>query len=57
MRGLAGIDMRSAAARALVAWRAEIEADLGGPAAISAQQRAVIDLASTTKLLLDSIDR
>lgn len=57
VRGLAGIDMRSAAARALVAWRHELEADLGGAAAISAQQRAVIDLASTTKLLLDSVDR
>ena len=57
VRGLAGIDGRSQAARALLAWRRELEADLGGSAAISAQQRAIIDLASTTKVLLDSTDR
>jgi hypothetical protein len=55
--GLAGIDGRSQAARALLAWRREMEEDMGGPAAISAQVRAVIDLAATSKLLLDSLDR
>jgi hypothetical protein len=57
VRGLSGIDGRSQAARALLAWRRELEQDLGGVEHISAQQRAVIDLAATSKLLLDSIDR
>jgi hypothetical protein len=57
VRGTGGIDQRCRAARALREWRAELEGDLGGPEAISAQQRAVIDVASTTKLLLDSVDR
>jgi len=51
VRGLGAIDGRSAAARALLAWRRELEADLGGAEAIMAQMRVVIDLASTTKLL------
>jgi hypothetical protein len=55
--GMGGIDQRCRAARALREWRTELEGDLGGPEAISAQQRAVIDVASTTKLLLDSVDR
>lgn len=57
VRGLDGIDKRTATARALLGWRREIEADLGGPENLSAQQRAVVDVASTTKLLLDSVDR
>jgi hypothetical protein len=57
VRGLDGIDKRSSAARALLAWRRELEADLGGPEGLTAQQRAVVDVASTTKLLLDSVDR
>jgi hypothetical protein len=55
--GLAGIDGRSVAARELLRWRRELEADLGGAAVISAQMAAVIDLAATSKLLLDSVDR
>jgi hypothetical protein len=57
VRGLDGIDKRSSTARALLAWRRELEADLGGPEAFTAQQRAIVDVASTTKLLLDSVDR
>jgi len=57
VRGMGGIDRRCRAARALRVWRTELEGDLGGPEAISAQQRVVIDVASTTKLLLDSVDR
>lgn len=57
VQGLAGIDRRSRAARALAAWRAELEDDLGGPEAITAQQRAVLDAVSVTKLMLDSMDR
>jgi hypothetical protein len=57
VRGMGGIDRRCRAARALREWRVELESDLGGAVAISAQQRAIIDVASTTKLLLDSVDR
>jgi len=56
LRGLHAIDRRSAAARALIAWRRELVEDLGGESAISAQERAILDLAAQTKLLLDSVD-
>jgi hypothetical protein len=42
--------------RLLWEWRQELVRDVGGEAAISTQQLAVIDLAVKTKLLLDSID-
>src|SRR5258705_13755383 len=57
VQGLAGIDQRCRAARAIREWRLELEGDLGGPEAITAQQRAVLDVASVTKVLLDSVDR
>jgi hypothetical protein len=56
VRGLQAIDMRTAAARELIAWRNELVADLGGDQAVSAQQRALVDLATRTKLYLDSLD-
>src|SRR5690349_17712481 len=56
VRGLGALDRRTAAARALIAWRDELVADLGGPSMVSAQQRAVIDLATRTKLYLDTLD-
>ena len=42
--------------KALAEWRAEILQDLGGEEAVSAQCRAVPDVAVTTKLLLGGID-
>ncbi len=42
---------------ALKVWRADLVADLGGEGAISTQERAVIELATRTQLLLESIDR
>jgi hypothetical protein len=42
--------------KALAEWRAEILQDLGGEEAVSAQCRAVLDVAVTTKLLLGGID-
>lgn len=42
--------------RVLWEWRQELVRDVGGEAAISTQQLAVIDLAVKTKLLLDSMD-
>jgi hypothetical protein len=56
VRGLHAVDRRTAAARALFAWRDELITDLGGKAAVSAQQRALIDLATRTKLYLDTLD-
>jgi hypothetical protein len=53
-RGL--LDGRTRIGRALVEWRSQLVADLGGRDAISTQQAAVIDLAVKTKLLLDSVD-
>jgi len=41
----------------LKAWRADLVADLGGEEAISTQERAVVELATRTYLLLESIDR
>ena len=56
LRGLQAIDMRTSAAQALLAWRKAIVADLGGEAAISANQQALIELAVRTRLYLDSLD-
>ncbi len=54
VRGLQAIDRRTAAARALLNWRKELVADLGGPEAISAAQSALIEATCRTKLFLDS---
>lgn len=56
VRGLAGIDRRSAAYRAMDAWRSALVADLGGEAALSALQRAVVDVTARTHMLLDHVD-
>jgi hypothetical protein len=56
VRGLGAIDRRTAVARALPTWRSELVQDLGGPDGVSAQKRALLDLAYQTKLLLDSVD-
>ena len=56
LRGLHAIDRRMAAARTLFAWRQELVADLGGEAALSAQQRALIETAVRTRLFLEHLD-
>jgi hypothetical protein len=48
------IDKRTGAGKALVRWRQDLIADLGGD--VSTQQDAIISLAIKTRLLLDSID-
>ena len=55
--GSRAIDRRTGLGKALTRWRQELIADLGGPDAVSTQQRALVDLAVTTKLLIDTIDR
>jgi hypothetical protein len=42
---------------ALRDWRDAIISDLGGPAAASAQERAIVELATKTYLMVESIDR
>lgn len=56
VRGLHAIDMRTAAARALIAWRSELLTDLGGEGNVSAQRLALIDIATRTRLYVDSLD-
>lgn len=54
--GSRAIDRRTTLGRALARWRADLLRDLGGVAAVSTQELAVVDLAVKTKLLVDSID-
>lgn len=54
--GNRAIDKRTGVGKALDAWRQELIADLGGESEVSCQQKAIIDLAVRTKLLLDSLD-
>jgi hypothetical protein len=56
LRGLHVIDRRTAAARALITWRAEPVADLRGKSALSAQQRALVETAVRTRLFLEHLD-
>jgi hypothetical protein len=53
-RGGKVIDTRTKIGKALMAWRAQLVADLGGE--LSTQQQAILDIAVRTKLLLDSVD-
>lgn len=50
------IDRRTRIGRALASWAQDLARDLGGVDALSTQQRAIIEQAATTRLLLDSID-
>ena len=54
--GARTLDGRTSVGRALATWRAQLESDLGGHDALSAQQQSMIDVAMRTKLMLDSID-
>src|SRR5437870_3364488 len=50
------IDGRTSIGKALGQWRAELIADLGGTDSVSTQEKALVDLAVRSKLMLDSID-
>jgi hypothetical protein len=54
--GLDAIDKRSGPARLLLDWRRNLVADLGGEAAVTAQQRALVEVATRTKLYVDHLD-
>jgi hypothetical protein len=56
VRGLSAIDQRTAAAQHLLSWRRELLEDLGGEAAVSAAQRALVAIAVRTRLYLDHVD-
>jgi hypothetical protein len=50
------IDRRTRVGRALAAWSEDLARDLGGIGTLSTAQRALIEQAATTRLILDSID-
>jgi hypothetical protein len=56
VRGMRGIDRRSAGFRALAEWRSRLEADLGGATNLSAQKAALLESVCRTRLFLDHID-
>jgi hypothetical protein len=56
VRGLQAIDQRTVAAQALLGWQRELIEDLGGEAAVSAQQRALVEVAVRTRLYVDALD-
>jgi hypothetical protein len=55
-RGRKPIDERTRVGKALMRWRGELVADLGGAEQLSTQQLALVDISTRTKLLLDSVD-
>lgn len=56
IRGLAAIDMRTAAARDLIEWKSQLVRDLGGEENISTQRLQLVDMAVRTRLFLSHID-
>jgi hypothetical protein len=56
-RGLTALDQRSAGARALMEWKRELVADLGGEANLTSQRRTLVELAVRHRLFLDEIDQ
>ena len=56
VRGLAAIDRRTAAARALIAFRDQLLADKGGPDAVSAAEMALIEQAARLRLYVEHLD-
>jgi len=56
LRGFKAIDRRMVAARRALAWRRELLEDLGGEAAVSAAQLALVEVATRTRLYLDHCD-
>ncbi len=56
VRGLSAIDKRTLAAQHLLTFRRELLEDLGGEAAVSAAQLALVEVATRTRLYLDHVD-
>jgi hypothetical protein len=55
-RGLAALDTRTAGARALLAWRSDLYAALGGADAVTPQQRMLIEGVVRQQLYADHLD-
>jgi hypothetical protein len=56
LKGLAAIDMRTAAARSLLAWRGELVDALGGEGTVTPQQRRLVELAVRASMYTDHAD-
>jgi hypothetical protein len=56
VRGLTGIDGRTAAAQDLFSWRRQLLTDLGGAENVSAGESALIELVARTRLYIDHVD-
>ncbi len=56
LRALAAVDMRTVAAREMMAFRDELVAALGGDTELSPQRRKLVDLAVRVSLYLDHLD-
>jgi hypothetical protein len=56
VRGLMAIDKRTKGAQELLDWRAQLYADLGGEAEVTAAQRALIESAARTLLFIGTVD-
>ena len=56
LKGLSAVNRRTKAAREIVKWRAELLADLGGEARLTAAQRTRIETLVRTKLILEHVD-
>ena len=56
LRGMGAISGRTAPGRALVAWRRELVAALGGEATVSPQRMALVETCVRTRLLLEHVD-
>jgi hypothetical protein len=54
--GLQAIDSRTAGAQALLGWQKDLIHDLGGEHEVSAQERALIEQATRTRLFIGHID-
>ncbi len=55
-RGMAGVDRRGAAAKAVTAWRSGLLQDLGGEENVSIQRRTIAEEAAVTKLLIAHVN-
>ena len=55
VKGLAAIDKRTVAAQSLIAWRSELLTDLGGEEIVSAQQLALVEMVTRTRLYIEHL--
>jgi hypothetical protein len=56
IKGLKLVDRRFGPAKELFAWQAELVRDLGGAETISTQKRALVEMATRTRLYINHVD-